>query len=74
MELGSCREGDRVRVLKMRGKGMIRKRLMEMGILKGAEIRIVKYAPLKDPIEIEIGDSHLSLRICEARFIDVERI
>ncbi len=74
MNLGRCREGDRVKVLKMGGSGMIRKRLMEMGVLKGAVIRVVKYAPLRDPIEVEVGDSHLSLRICEAEFIDVEKI
>ena len=74
MNLSDCREGYTVRVLKMRGSGMIRRRLTEMGIIKGTEVRIVKYAPLRDPLEVDIGNSHLSLRIREAEFIEVERL
>ena len=73
LNLGSCAEGDVVRVVRVRGSGMIRKRLIEMGVLKGVQVRIVRYAPLKDPMEILIGDTHLSLRVCEASHIDVER-
>ncbi len=52
---------------------MLRKRLLEMGFMKGAEISIIKYAPLRDPMEITIGDAHISLRLQEAALINVEK-
>jgi len=73
-DLGSCSEGDLVKIIKIRGNELIRKRLVEMGFLRGKIIKIVKYAPLKDPVEVEINGSHVSLRVCEAAGIDVEAV
>jgi Fe2+ transport system protein FeoA len=64
--LSTCHEGDRVRVKKVGGEGVFKKRLQEMGFLKGAEIFIQKYAPLKDPMELVIKGYHLSIRVEEA--------
>jgi ferrous iron transport protein A len=47
-------------------------RLMEMGLVPGATVRVVKAAPLGDPIQICIRDYHLALRRSEARAITVE--
>lgn len=71
MNLGLCRQGERVTVLKVNGDGIIRKRLLEMGFLKGASIVVVKYAPLRDPMEVVVGDAHISLRVNEASLIEV---
>lgn len=71
MNLGMCRQGDRVKVLKINGTGIIRKRLLEMGFLKGTYISVVKYAPLRDPMEVVVGDAHISLRISEASLVEV---
>ena len=71
MNLGMCRQGDRVKVLKVNGAGVIRKRLLEMGFLKGSYISIIKYAPLRDPMEVVVGDAHISLRISEASLVEV---
>ncbi|HEX2957614.1 MAG TPA: FeoA family protein [Chitinispirillaceae bacterium] len=71
MNLGMCRQGDRVKVLKVNGNGIIRRRLLEMGFLKGAYILVVKYAPLRDPMEVVVGDAHISLRISEASLVEV---
>jgi Fe2+ transport system protein FeoA len=71
MNLGLCRQGDTVKVLKVNGSGLIRKRLLEMGFLKGVTLRLVKYAPLRDPMEVVVGDSHISLRVSEASLIEV---
>jgi Fe2+ transport system protein FeoA len=71
MNLGLCRQGDKVKVLKVNGSGLIRKRLLEMGFLKGVTLRLIKYAPLRDPMEVVVGDSHISLRISEASLIEV---
>jgi ferrous iron transport protein A len=73
-KLSRCREGDNVKIIKLDGSGMIRKRLLDMGFMKGTVLTIVRYAPLKDPMEIALGDMHLSLRVSEAEGITVERI
>ena len=49
-----------------------RLRLMEMGILRGTRIQLVRRAPLGDPLEVELRGFHLSLRESEARCIEVE--
>jgi len=46
-------------------------RLMEMGVVPGAPVRVVKAAPLGDPIHVCVRDSHLALRRAEARSITV---
>ncbi len=66
VRLSSCIEGDSVRIKKIEGKGAFKKRLMEMGLVKGADITIHKYAPLRDPMELVIKGYHLSLRVQEA--------
>ena len=70
--LSACREGDRVRIKKVNGAGAFKKRLTEMGVLKGADIIIQKYAPLRDPMELVIKGYHLSLRVEEAENILVQ--
>ncbi len=72
MRLTDCREGDEVSIQKVGGTGSIRKRLLEMGFTKGAVLKIVKYAPLRDPLELLIKNSHVSLRISEASLLEVE--
>lgn len=74
MDLSSCMEGDLVKIVRIRGDSLIRKRLIEMGFLRGRILKIVKYAPLKDPVEVEVSGSHVSLRVCEAAGIDVEPV
>lgn len=46
-------------------------RLMEMGVVPGAPVRVVKAAPLGDPIQVCVRDCHLALRRSEARAIEV---
>lgn len=48
-------------------------RLLEMGFVRGTEVRIIKRAPLGDPLEIEVRGYHVSLRAREARSVVVER-
>jgi Fur family ferric uptake transcriptional regulator len=45
-----------------------------MGLTKGSEIYIEKYAPLKDPLELVVRGCHVSLRVREAAEIDVEAV
>lgn len=70
--LNNVKVGDTVKVLKMGAQGDIRFRLVDMGLLKGVTIKVVRVAPLGDPVEIQLSGFHLSLRLEEAKSIDVE--
>ena len=64
--------GSTVRVVKLHGEGAVKRRIMDMGITKGAEIFGRKVAPLVDPIEITVRGYELSLRKADAEMIEVE--
>ncbi|MBI2409367.1 MAG: ferrous iron transport protein A [Gemmatimonadetes bacterium] len=49
----------------------VARRLMELGLIPGTEIEVVRRAPLGDPLEIAVRGVHLSLRRTEARHIDI---
>ena len=70
--LKQAKVGDRVRVVKLHGEGAIKRRIMDMGITKGAEIFVRKVAPLGDPIEVTVRGYELSLRKADAEMIEVE--
>jgi ferrous iron transport protein A len=63
--------GVAARVLKVEGSGAAARRLMEMGVVPGAPVRVVKAAPLGDPIEVRVRTYHLALRRAEANTIQV---
>src|SRR3954471_19577470 len=63
--------GATARVTGVSGSGAIARRLMEMGVVPGAPVRIIKAAPLGDPIEIRVRGYHLALRRTEAQTIMV---
>ena len=64
--------GGSARVVKIHGEGAIRRRIMDMGITRGVEIKIIKTAPLGDPLEITVRGYELSLRKADAAMIEVE--
>ncbi len=63
--------GSIARVLNVKGEGRIPKRLMEMGIVPGVEVRVVKAAPFGDPIEVRLRGYSLAMRRSEAEAIEV---
>ena len=63
--------GSTVKVVKLRGEGAVKRRIMDMGITKGVEIFVRKVAPLGDPIEINLRGYELSLRKADAEMIEV---
>ncbi len=71
MKLSDLSDNDRGIIFKVRGRGAFRKRILEMGFVKGKEVRVIKNAPLKDPVEYEIMGYQVSLRRSEASLIDV---
>jgi Fur family ferric uptake transcriptional regulator len=74
MLLSELRQGQRATVKRVGGNGILRKRILEMGINPGSEIYVEKYAPLKDPLELIIKGYHLSLRVEEASQIVVDHV
>ncbi|MCI8879470.1 MAG: ferrous iron transport protein A [Clostridiaceae bacterium] len=64
--------GATVRVRRVQGEGAVRRRIMDMGITKGAEIYVRKVAPLGDPVEVTVRGYELSLRKADAEMIQVE--
>ena len=63
--------GAQARVIAVNGSGPVARRLMEMGVVPGAPVRVIKAAPLGDPIEIRVRGYHLALRRTEAQTIIV---
>jgi len=71
-ELSKLQPGERAVVIKITGSGPIHRRIIDMGIVPGAKLKVEKFAPLGDPMEIKIKGFNLSLRKTEADTIQVE--
>lgn len=71
IQLHLLRPGQRAVVSRINGAGALRRRFIEMGIIKGETILIERHAPLGDPIEYFIKGYHLALRKEEAAQIEV---
>ena len=72
MNLARLRPGETGRITAIGAIGPLKRRLMDMGVLVGEEVRVVKVAPLGDPIEVKVKNYSLSLRKKEAEGIAVE--
>ena len=72
--LDSIAPGNTCIVQEIRGGGAVRTRMMDMGLIKGTEIKVIRVAPLGDPIEFEVKGYNLSLRKNEARRVMVEEL
>jgi len=64
--------GDSAKVVKLHGEGAVRRRIMDMGVTKGADIYIRKVAPMGDPIEIRVRGYELTVRKSDAAMIEVQ--
>lgn len=74
MRLNELNIGHTGRITDVAGAGALRQHLLDMGLIPGADVTVIKYAPMGDPIEIRIHDYELTLRIADAREISVEPI
>ena len=72
MTLADLRTGESGKILKIQISGALKRRLMDMGVVPGTNVQVEKVAPLGDPIEVRIKSYALSLRLGEARLIEVE--
>lgn len=71
MLLSDLKTGETGIIVKVNGSGAFRKRILEMGFIKGKTIKVVLNAPLKDPIKYKIMDYEVSLRRSEAQLVEV---
>ena len=74
MNLHEIKINQTVCVKKLGGNGELRQHFLDMGIIPGAQITLVKYAPLGDPMEFRLHGYELTLRIADAEQIEVEEL
>jgi Fe2+ transport system protein FeoA len=72
--LSLLQPGDQGEVVRVQAQGQVRQRLLEMGFIRGARLRVEKLAPLGDPMELVIKGYHLSLRREESSCILVQPV
>lgn len=72
MTLRELEIGTKTKILEVNGEGALRQHLLDMGLIPGAEVTVVKYAPMGDPIEVRIHGYELTLRLADASQIIVD--
>ena len=72
--LSELKPKERGTIVKVGGGGPVHRRILDMGVVPGTEVEVVRVAPLGDPVELLIRGYHLSLRKEEAREILVEKV
>lgn len=70
--LKDAKVGETVVVKKLHGEGPVKRRIMDMGITKGATLHVRKVAPLGDPMELNVRGYELSVRKADAAMIELE--
>ena len=70
--LNKVRVGGSATIVKLHGEGAVRRRVMDMGVTKGANVYVRKVAPLGDPIEITVRGYELSVRKSDAAMIEIQ--
>jgi len=71
MTLEDLCPGESGRMEKVTARGVLAQRLMDMGLYPGVDIRVIRNAPLEDPMEVEADGSFVNIRREEARFVEV---
>ncbi len=69
--LDRLKPGERGVIVRLEGDQAIRRRLMELGLVPGTDVLVVRHAPLGDPVELHLRQIHLSIRRAEAANIHV---
>ncbi|MGN0262532.1 MAG: ferrous iron transport protein A [Eggerthellaceae bacterium] len=70
--LADVKPGQEVTVVRLRGDGAVKRRIMDMGLTKGTPVFVRKVAPLGDPVEVTVRGYELSLRKSEAQNVEVD--
>lgn len=70
--LSDLKQGETALIVKVRGRGAFRRRIMEMGFIAGKRVTVIRKAPLQDPVEYNIMGYNVSLRNTEASLIEID--
>ena len=71
MTIKDLKEGQSATICTVGGDGALRQHFLDMGVIPGIEVKLIKYAPMGDPLEIRIHDYELTLRLADAEHIEV---
>jgi len=71
MRLSDCEPGQGGRVVQVSGNGPASQRLMEMGMIEGAEVEVIRVAPFGGPMQVRLDDYRISLRRTEAEGVEI---
>ena len=71
MTLKELKPGESARVTAVGGEGALRQHFLDMGVIPGAEVTMVRFAPMGDPLELRIHDYELTLRLADAECIGI---
>lgn len=74
MKLNMLKPGESARILVVGGNGALRQHFLDMGVIPGAELTLVKFAPMGDPMELRIHGYELTLRLDDAAEIEIEKL
>ena len=72
MTLDDLRPGSECLVKRLHAQDKLGQRLMDMGVYPGLKMKVIRNAPLEDPMELELDGYYLSIRHAEAMFVEVE--
>lgn len=72
MTLKDLKEGQSARILGVDVEGVMRQHLLDLGLIPGADVSIIKFAPMGDPVEVRVQNYELTLRLDDARHIKVD--
>lgn len=72
LRLDQLRRGQCAVVACVTGTGAIQQRILEMGVCRGASVTVIRFAPLGDPMVIQVRGSHLTMRKSEAALVELE--
>ena len=73
MRLNELAIGQSAQIVSVGGSGSLRQHFLDMGLIPGIEVSVVKYAPMGDPIELKIHDYELTIRMDDAKQIEVTK-
>lgn len=74
MKLSELKPGDHALVTAVAAAPAVRRRLMDMGLVRGTELEVLRFAPLGDPIEVSCSGLLLTMRLNEAEGISVRKL
>ena len=74
MNLGDLKAGDSAKIVSVSGEGALRQHFLDMGLIKGTTLSLIKLAPMGDPLELQLHGYDLTLRLDDAKKIEIEPI